>query len=89
MYESADCDYTFNWETSQVCPINFVDKQEYDTIVKDKADVPQPDSEIPKSKSGSKVWVGIVIVVFFVVTLTLLFAYKQRVRYSKKFFLVY
>ncbi|XP_054163320.1 cation-independent mannose-6-phosphate receptor-like [Oppia nitens] len=29
MYESNDCDYVFNWETSMVCPMNFLKQEEY------------------------------------------------------------
>jgi hypothetical protein len=91
MYESNDCDYTFNWETALVCPEYFVKSDEYVVFVANKTRAADADSGVDISEvvndsskgksSTSSVWIGILIVMFFVVTLTGLVLYKQRVRY--------
>lgn len=84
MYESNDCDYTFIWETDLVCPQKFIDHQQYQEAISNKSkDVESAistSSEDRKSSKSGSVWIGIVIVVFFVLTLAAIFTYKQRVR---------
>ena len=86
-YESDDCDYLFRWDTQQVCPQSFFTKEEFDKLaipVESSGDINTSipySEENPKSKSKSSVWIGVVIIGFFVVTLCILLAYKQRVRY--------
>ena len=83
MYESNDCDYTFIWETDVVCPTNFIDHEQYEEAIVDKnKSIISSVAEDNKSSRSGSIWIGVVIVLFFVVTLVAIFTYKQRVRYS-------
>jgi insulin-like growth factor 2 receptor len=84
VYESNDCDYIFNWETEIVCPKKFVDLSDNG---KDDKNLPNDEnSKQDKSQSGetghSRLWIGVVIILLILVTLAVLFLYKQRARYS-------
>ncbi|XP_054164262.1 cation-independent mannose-6-phosphate receptor-like isoform X3 [Oppia nitens] len=92
MYESNDCDYVFNWETSMVCPMNFLKQEEYieyiternksqERMEKEELDHLAKSTEDNQQSGGhTNLWIGILIVICFVATVCALLFYKPNIR---------
>ncbi|XP_054163319.1 cation-independent mannose-6-phosphate receptor-like [Oppia nitens] len=94
MYESNDCDYVFNWETSMVCPINFIKQEEYieyiternksqERMEKEELDHLAKSTEDNQQSGGhTNLWIGIIIVICILGIICALLLYKPNIRQS-------
>ena len=71
-YESNDCDYVFIWETEEVCSYRLLDKIPENPI--------EPNKEKSSKRKSESFWIGSLIILFALTTITVIYYLKQRNR---------